>query len=251
MISQEFYILDGEIRLHAKLDRPHDSSCALVLLVHGLTGHMEESFLTALQKALNEAGFAVLRADLYGHGKSDGSFRDHTIDQWVSNLTAVTEYAENLPFVTDLYLCGHSQGGLLAMMLAGMRPDDYQALILLSPAVTIPENARNGNFLGITFDPHNIPEDLEIWGSRLGSAYFRSAQQIHPEAYAQHFSKPVLIVHGEQDELIPLESSIRAAVLYENCRLTVIEDDDHEYDVHPDMMCRAVTEFLQEQTDRS
>ncbi len=251
MISQEFYILDGDIRLHAKLDRPHDLSCALILLIHGLTGHMEESFLTALQKALNEAGFAVLRADLYGHGKSDGSFRDHTIDQWVSNLTAVTEYAENLPFVTDLYLCGHSQGGLVAMMLAGMRPDDYQALILLSPAVTIPENARKGNFLGIAFDPQHIPEDIEIWGSRLGRAYFRTVQQIHPEAYAKHFSKPVLIVHGEQDELIPLGSAVRISEVYENCRLAVIPDDDHEYDIHPDMMCRAVTEFLQEQENRS
>lgn len=249
---QEFYIKDGEISLHAKLDMPEENGpCPLVILVHGLTGHMEEPFLRAVQKSMNEAGFAVLRTDLYGHGKSDGAFRDHTLEQWSSDLTAVTEYAKQLPFVTDLYLCGHSQGGLLAVMAAGMRPDDYQALILLSPALTIPEDARKGNFLGTTYDPLHIPEDLEIWGDQLGSAYFRTVEQIRPEEYIRRYRKPVLIVHGEKDELIPVSSSVNASQHYENCRLAVIPDDDHEYDLHPEMMCEAVTAFLKEQACRS
>lgn len=249
---QEFYIKDGEIRLHAKLDMPDEKeSCPLVILVHGLTGHMEEPFLRAVQKSMNEAGFAVLRTDLYGHGKSDGAFRDHTLEQWSFDLTAVTEYAKQLPFLTDLYLCGHSQGGLLAVMAAGMRPDDYQALILLSPALTIPEDARKGNFLGTTYDTLHIPEDLEIWGDQLGSAYFRTVQQIRPEEYIRRYRKRVLIVHGEKDELIPVSSSVNASQHYENCRLAVIPDDDHEYDLHPEMMCEAVTAFLKEQACRS
>ena len=245
---QEFFIKNGDNRLHAKLDMPQETgSCPLVILVHGLEGHMEEVFLKAVQKAMNEAGFAVLRADMYGHGKSGGAFRDHTLDKWISDLSAVTEYAKQLPFVSDLYLCGHSQGGLLAMMAAGMKPEEYKALILLSPAVTIPENARKGNMLGITFDPQDIPDELEIWGEKLGREYIRTAQQIHPEEWIGRYRKPVLIVHGEKDELIPVQYAVCTSKQYENCRLAVIPDDDHEYDFYPEKMCEAVTSFLKEQ----
>ena len=244
---QEFFIRNGDIRLHVKLDMPQETaSCPLVILLHGLEGHTEEVFLKAVQQAMNEAGFAVLRADMYGHGKSDGVFRDHTLYKWIPDIMAVTEYAKKLPFVTDLYLCGHSQGGLAAMMAAGMRPDDYRALILLSPAVTIPDDARKGDPLGVTFDPQDIPDELEIWGEQLGSEYFRTAQQIHPEEWIRKYSKPVLIVHGEKDELIPVRYAVSTSEQYENCRLAVIPDDDHEYDFHSDMMCRTVTGFLKE-----
>ena len=79
--NREFYINDDGIRLHAKLDFPDNvqDSCPLVIVIHGFTGHMEETHIVAVAKALNDIGFATLRAEMYGHGQSEGQFRDHTL----------------------------------------------------------------------------------------------------------------------------------------------------------------------------
>ena len=59
---EELYIDSDGIRLHAKLDRPLGAEKSpLCILIHGFTGHMEETHIVAAQKAMNEAGIAVLR----------------------------------------------------------------------------------------------------------------------------------------------------------------------------------------------
>ena len=137
---EEFYINSDGIRLHAKLDKaPGVEKGPLCILIHGFTGHMEEDHIIAAQKAMNEAGVAVLRVEMYGHGGSDGEFKDHTLYKWVTNAISVVNYAKNLDFVTDLYLCGHSQGGLLTMLVGGMFSDTFKAILPLSPEDRHPE----------------------------------------------------------------------------------------------------------------
>ncbi|MBR3735619.1 MAG: feruloyl esterase, partial [Lachnospiraceae bacterium] len=64
---EEFYIDCDGIRLHAKLDKPDGAEkCPLCILIHGFTGNMEEEHLTTTQKAMNDAGVVVLRAEMYG-----------------------------------------------------------------------------------------------------------------------------------------------------------------------------------------
>lgn len=248
---KEFYIEDDRIRLHAKLELPEGKErCPLVILVHGFTGDMEEPHIVGVKDAMLAAGCAVLRAEMYGHGKSEGNFEDHTLFKWFSNIMCVTEYAKTLPFVTDLYISGHSQGGLLAVMAAGARPADYKALIPLAPALVIPEAARAGEMLGMRFDPEHIPDRVDIWEHTLAGNYFRCAQMIHTEDCIDRYKKPVLIVHGDADEAVPISCSIEAAARYADCELVTIPGDDHCYVRHLDMVCEAVRTFLEKKEAR-
>ena len=107
---EEFYINSDGIRLHAKLDRTTGTDRGpLCILIHGFTGHMEEDHIITAKDAMLDSGVSVLRVEMYGHGKSDGEFRDHTLYKWVTNALAVISYAKTLDWVTDLYLSGHSQ----------------------------------------------------------------------------------------------------------------------------------------------
>ncbi len=246
---KEFYINDDGIRLHAKLELPDGGGrCPLVIVVHGYTGHMEEAHILGVSGAIREAGFATLRVEMYGHGGSDGQFRNHTLYKWISNMLAVVEYARTLDFVTDLYLCGHSQGGLLVMLIAGMCPDRLKAIIPLSPAWMIPEYARAGEMLGAKIDPVNIPDEfLQGEDHTLSGNYIRTAQTIHVEDEIDRYTGPVLIVHGDEDEAVPYEYGVKAAGLYKNARLVTIKGDDHCYNRHLDLVEDAVRTFLQEQ----
>ena len=248
---KEFCIVNNNISLHCRIDLPRESqSSPLLIIIHGLTGYMEEEHLSALAGAANETGYAVLRADLYGHGKSGGMFAEHTISIWLEEVLTITDYAKSLPFVTELYIAGHSQGGLVAALATGMRPQDYRALILLSPALNIPEDARQGVFLhDFRFDPAHIPASFGLDGRRLNGSYLQDAQKIHAEDALRQYPGPILIIHGDQDEVIPLTVSREPAAICKNCRLVILPGDDHDYHLHTGMMTEAVKQFLQETDD--
>ena len=246
---KEFYLHDDGIRLHAKLDMPEGykegSKCPLALVIHGLTGHMEERHIIAVAGTMNSIGIATLRVEMYGHGKSGGDFKDHNLFKWLNNAMTAVRYARSLDFVTDLYVCGHSQGGVTTVMLAGMMPDVFKAAIPLSPAVMITEGARKGIALRGAFDPDHIPDEIQVDDEKsVRGDYIRAAQMLDTDWAISRFKNPVLIVHGDEDEAIPVEYARAAVSKYADARLVEIAGDDHCYNRHLDQVTEAVREFL-------
>ena len=197
---------------------------------------------------LNSIGCATLRVDMYGHGKSDGAFENHTLFKWMTNAMTIIDFAGKLDFVTDIYLCGHSQGGLMVMLTAALKRDVIKGVIPMSPASMIPEGARKGTLLGQHFDPDRIPDIIFRTedGKKLGGNYARAAQTIHVEEAIDRYDGPVLIVHGDADEAVPVEVGIEAAKRYKNCKLVLIPDDTHCYDNHLDQAVDAVKQWMLE-----
>ena len=254
-MTEQLYLMDDGIRLNLKLDRPEGyTKCPLVIVIHGFTGHMEERHIVAVAETLNQIGFATLRVDMYGHGNSGGAFRDHTLYKWLGNAMAVIDYARGLDFVTDLWLCGHSQGGMTAMLAGALKRDVIKGLIPMSPAWEIPEEARKGLMLGTPFDPDHIPDEIPGWGEKnqtLGGNCLRVAQTIRVEDAIDRFDGPVLIPHGDADETVPVGYAIKAAERYRHCKLVLIPGDTHCYDRHLDMVLDAVREWMQEFAPRT
>ena len=188
MTREEFYLTDDGIRLHAKLDRPEGlEKTPLCIVVHGLTGHMEEPHLCAVSETMNDLGIATLRVELYGHGQSDGAFEDHDLAKWLHNLDTVTDYAKSLDFVTDLYLCGHSQGGLAVVIQAGRRPEEYKAILPLAPALMIPRLAKQ-------FPEDEIPDCFYFHEQRIAQGYILANRALDVDAAIRNYHGPVLLV---------------------------------------------------------
>ena len=251
--NKEFYLIVDGCRVHAKLDLPAEKKdkYPLLLVIHGFTGHMEERHILAVAGTAIEVGLAVLRVEMYGHGMSDGLFENHTLYKWLTQAMAVTDYAKGLDFVTDLYLTGHSQGGLTSILLAGLKPEAFKAVIPLSPANQILSGARSGDLLGFSFDPENLPEIVTRpdWydGRRLNGNYVRVAQTLHVEEAIRRYNGPVLLIHGDADTEVPMSSSVDAAREYNHAKLVLIPGDTHCYDHHLEMVTDALRDFLLEQ----
>ena len=243
-------IIDDGIRLDAVIDMPRESKarCPMVIIIHGFTGNKEERHILAVSRMFNELGLATLRVDMYGHGESEGRFEDHTLFKWMTNAMTVIDYARKLDFVTDLYLCGHSQGGLTSILAAGLKHDVIKGLIPMSPATNIIDGARLGNLFGASFNPDRIPDTLTFPNGRtLGGNYFRVAQSIKVNDYIDRYRGPVFLVHGDADESVPVKCSVDASRRYKNAKLAVISGDTHCYDNHLFEVVSAIRGWMEDQ----
>lgn len=241
-------INDDGIQLSAVLEAPeHPDPCPLVILLHGFTSAKDRPHTLMAAAAMRQAGYATLRFDLYGHGESGGEFRKHTLYKWISNTMAVIDYARGLGYV-DLFLSGHSQGGLVAALVAGMEADRISGLILRAPAFMIPQAAREGNLLGYRIDPDHIPDSFStIKNLELDGNYVRIAQTIHVEEAVDRFKGPVLILHGEEDDTVPLEDSRKMSNRYRHCDLVVMPGETHHFDRHPQQMQEIIRNWMVKQ----
>ncbi len=256
---KECNIMSDGRKIHSKLERPSsirsdDEKGPLAILVHGFTGHMEEEHILGVRDEFLDNGFSVLRVEMYGHGTSDGEFKDHTLIKWIDQMMTVVDYASKLPFVTELYLAGHSQGGLLTIIVGALEHDRLAGIMPLSPAISIPVDANKGNTLGGEFDPEHIPSEIRRAVTpgfevdpetlTLGGNYFRIAQLIPVEECIKRFKDPVLIVHGDADEVIPVQFAYDAADQYADCKLEIIKGADHCYHGHMEEVRAAIGRFL-------
>ncbi len=240
-------IRDDEIRLNAVLERAGEKPAeGIVILLHGFSSSLERLHNVQAAQAMREAGLDTLRFDLYGHGKSGGEFRNHTLYKWISNTMAVIDYVRGLGY-GEIYLSGHSQGGLTAALTAGMEAERIRGLILRAPAFLIPQWIREGNMLGYSFDPEHIPESVPvIKGLELSGNYARVAREIRVEEAMERFSGPVLILHGDEDDVVPLPETKKLSERYRCCEFCEITGETHHFDRHPDRMQQKIRTWLEQ-----
>lgn len=247
--NEELFINCDGIKVHAKIQFPdvQKEKIPVLVLIPGFTGHIEEEHIIGIMEAAVDAGYVCLRAELYGHGKSDGDFYDHTLYLWLQEAIRVIHYAVNLPYTEKVVLAGHSQGGLLSVLAAGVMGDRICALLPLSPAMSIPDDAARGSILGVQFDDDNIPEYIQSDSWKLSSNYIRVARMLPIESAISKFKKPVLVIHGTEDEAVPYRYGKELSEKYANANLITIEGDNHCFHYHLDEVKEAVTEFLMAQ----
>ena len=221
--------------------------CELVILLHGFLGSKKAAPLGFLARMLVEQGYAVLRLDFDGYGKSEGAQVTNTVPGMIQDAMAVWEYASALPYVHRIFLLGHSQGGVVAGMLAGRLEKagtPPSALIQLAPASILKEYARQGRFLSAHCDPVNPPDSINVYGFKLGREYILSAQTLPIEEESAWYTGPVCLLHGTLDRIVPISCSERYHQLYRNSEFHRIRGTEHLFLFHRRKVRHLILEFL-------
>ncbi len=215
--------------LHGLVDLPDEpGERPAVVICHGFKGFMEWAFFPSLATLLAERGYVAVRFNLSGTGMRPGdqlvtdpdAFRDNTYSRELAELLAVLDATGGsiAPGRVDrgrVGLLGHSRGGgdaLLAAASSAWR-DRLRALVTWAAIADVdrftPEqkaewrrsgelpvaNARTGQQLalgvGLLADVEERRADLDL----LAAAAARLA--------------PWPIVHGAEDETVPVEEAHR------------------------------------------
>ena len=192
-----------------------------------LVGDREEPFGEIYDMAILMHGFTANRnTELLRQIADD--LRDEIADG-----KAILEYVRTDPHVRNIFLVGHSQGGVIASMLAGLYPDVIKKVILLAPAAQLKDDALKGNTQGAVYDPNHIPDTVPLVGNKLGMKlggfYLRTAQVLPIYEVSARFSGPVSVIYGTNDQVVNPKYAKKYHDIYENSELHAITDADHRF----------------------
>lgn len=227
---------------------PESDKCPMVILMHGIFSSKDFLPMPQLAKSLARQGIASIRFDFGGHWHSEGEMIKMTIARELEDARAIYEYAISLPYVSDIALLGHSQGGVVASMFAGILASEGRpphALVLLAPGAVIKEACQGGHFFGNEFDPQDPPEYIKCFGMfKVGREYMLSCQNLDIYETASEYRGPVCIVHGDSDNTVPLWCSERYVSIYESPKFHLIPGENHRFSKSTRQDVRLITDFL-------
>ncbi|MBT3603911.1 MAG: alpha/beta fold hydrolase [Candidatus Latescibacteria bacterium] len=195
----------GDIKNNAgeKLDyvvhQGNANSKQIVVLGHGVTGNKDRPFLVALADGLESAGINVLRFSFAGNGDSDGRFEDAVITKEVDDLGRVIDALDGY----TICFVGHSMGGAVGVLRAST-DGRIQYLISLAGMVDTKGFAER-EFGDVTPDAGNMWDDEDC---PLSSAYMNDLTALDTVVNrATQIHVPWLLVHGTEDDVVPIEDS--------------------------------------------
>lgn len=218
-----------------------DRTNGAVILCHGMESDRNSEKLIFLGRHLAQRGILTLRFDFSYVGESSGKFEDITYSGEVEDLRAAYALIQSR-HIGKIAIFGSSMGGTVALMFAATEP--HVAALATLAAPLHPENFPQ-RFL--------TPVGLECWrkhgftrynGQRLNLTLLEDLENIDVAGAARRIHCPVLILHGDNDEVVPLAEAHELHDLLANPkRLSVLKDGDHRLS-NPTIMQRAMREAL-------
>ena len=187
-----------------------------------------------------ESGIVCVFFDFCGGGvssTSDGDMKNMTVETEAADLDAVLDTVMELPYINSeaIYLQGESQGGFVSAIVGARRKDDIKGLILWYPAFVIPDDARKRLETG----------NSSMFGREITAEYDDVAKDIDVKQLQRGFGKPVLLIHGDRDDVVPIEYSREAAANYGYATLKEIRGAGHGFDGQDSVNAREMSiEFV-------
>jgi alpha-beta hydrolase superfamily lysophospholipase len=224
--------------------QPQGEVHAVAVVVHGYGEHL--GLYDALARRLAADGVAVHGFDWVGHGRSEGPRA--VVESWdvlVEDTRAVLAHARAQHPGVPVVLVGHSGGGAAAILLALREPTSIDALVVSGAPVVrqdwIDELLAAGIEETDGGDPTEMlsthPEYVDrllhdplTWKGGFRAETLHAIREAWPELEARlpgGLPVPVLMIHGGDDPIVPVEHGRRVAAQLD-AELVVFPGDLHD-----------------------
>jgi len=216
-----------------------DARRAIAVLAHGVTSSHDRPWLVELGDALARAGIAALRFSFAGNGASEGRFEEATPAKETEDLGAVLDALAAAGF-GPIAVAGHSMGGAVALRRAA-RDARVRALVTLAGMVHV-HRFMQRHFGSLAPGDPMLGKERCRWNQALADEAARIGSLVHDAAQVRI---PWLLVHGDADEMVPLDDSRDArAAAAGRPELVVLRGVDHRFTGAVAAMTGAVVPWL-------
>jgi alpha/beta superfamily hydrolase len=220
---------DG-IELRSYLAAPADvASSRGLVLCHGFPQAPREAASAGLRYAeladriADQVGMTVLTFNFRGTGQSEGDF---SLDGWWTDLQSAVRHLRDEVGVPDVWLAGFGAGGSMVLQ-AGAMDASIKGVASFSARAHFDDWAKHWEHLldharnfGMVRS-ENFPEDPAVWRHGL--------ETIRPlDVVGNIAPRPLLIVHGADDERVPVQDARDlAAVAGPSADLRIVHGASH------------------------
>jgi pimeloyl-ACP methyl ester carboxylesterase len=218
---------------------------AIAVVIHGFKGFKDWGFFPWLAERLCNHGVAICRFNMSRNGIGDhletfdrlDLFADDTYSTQLADVRSAVAYAQKECGSLPTFLIGHSRGGGVAILAAQDLPH-LEGVVTWSAISAVDrwdeptkkiwrkngwfdvENARTKQMMRMSTA---ILDDYEANRSRLDIL-----------AAAAKLSVPLLVIHGANDESVPVAESALIAARAAEVSRAVISNATHTYNaIHP------------------
>ena len=190
--------------------------------LHGLCSSPGSNKRRFLQEKLAPLGVEVHAPEL-----NVPSFEGLTI---TAQVEAVGRFLAALDPPGKVVFIGSSFGGLVSLLYSQANPDAVARLLLIAPTTRFLGHGLPV-LVGTTMDGWKAAGHIEML-HYSDDRIHRLGYQLVEDAATYDYDKltvphPVLIVHGDADEVVPFERSVAWAGRHPNARLLAIPGGDH------------------------
>lgn len=203
---EKFTVRRGKYDIDAWLLKPVDFDPAqrypLVIDIHGGPNSWYGPAFSNVQQALASAGFAVVFSNPRGSGSYGREFTQQVLRDWGGedylDLMAVVDKTIEQPWIDRerLGVYGYSYGGFMTSWIIG-HTDRFDGAVIGAPVVDLVSFYGTAD-IGYFFGPEQMggrpDENPEEYRFRSPITYLTKDRKI----------PPVLILHGEADERVPI-----------------------------------------------
>ncbi len=225
---------------------------ALIIMAHGFTGDKSEwGKFDKIATELNKEGFAVLAFDFSGHGESDDE--EITIKKELEDMNSALLFARALGY-KEIGLFGHSLGGYIS--LKSCIPQ-IKAMVLTAPVTDKLKYELNEKYSPIQIK--ELKEKGAMIKNRnkgirkkfiIQKEFFEDRNKIKPNEFLNKIKCPVLIIHGDKDDTIPLnDSKIVMKYLSKKSKLEIIKNEDHGFEKNINKVSKLTKKWFLEKMD--
>ncbi|QPA32283.1 alpha/beta hydrolase family protein [Thermaerobacillus caldiproteolyticus] len=209
-MEQFIHIPSGNTKLAATIHYPAQRQTAerypLIIICHGFlsTRIGVDRLFVQTARHLAEHGSIVVRFDYGGCGESSGDYGKLEMDDLIQQTKDVIDSVLSLELVDQrrLTLLGHSLGGAVALLTAVADPRVQSLVLWAAVAKPFTDITR---IVGENLLASSPDGGVDYCGYRLTRQFFESLSRHQPLVQTHHFSGNVLLVHGTDDEEIPVD----------------------------------------------
>jgi uncharacterized protein len=203
-ISARTFVLPDKVEMRVWEARPNEKPKAAMLVLHGVSDSKASQVETL--RYLARRGVYAMAPDFRAHGDSGGKFA--TYGYFEKNDMSLLRRAIEKEFPgIHVGFWGTSYGGAVALQAMGV-DDQFDFAIIESTFADLREVARRQVTMRTTLavsglGPYFINEAGKVASFNPG--------EVSPEHSIERIHVPILHLHGEADELIPIDQGYRIA----------------------------------------
>ncbi len=135
---------------------------------------------------------------------SDGTTTNLCIEGEISDLITVYNYVSTRDYVKndEIILWGESQGAFVSGLSAARLQEKISKLVMIFPAVCIPDHARRGTLGGASYDPKNPPELIYTERAMLSKVFVDDVKDMDAYSELAKYKGETLLIQGTCDSIV-------------------------------------------------